>query len=238
VSALSAVGPDGSPDADGAGAAASNSPPQDGSDDDDGSILLEPCPVRRTVNFCVAQMHNGSAAAPSSYFRSFFGGLPAFEKGCYVENAPPKDAVAAWPPPPATASRRFLRDHPAFVPEFEDAAAPPQPPKAAADSDAHKDGAGDAAGAPASVPATSDAAVVPVATAHQRKPNRLREVVIVSLLDCLTEYDIRKKAESFAKRFFLLKDMSEVSCSPAEFYASRFLTFVARDVLVPAQEVD
>lgn len=52
----------------------------------------------------------------------------------------------------------------------------------------------------------------------------------VSIIDYLQQWDFDKKAEAFAKHWFLGKNKKGISAVPPDFYAKRFVTFMNSNI--------
>ena len=54
----------------------------------------------------------------------------------------------------------------------------------------------------------------------------------MSIIDYLQKWNFDKKAEAFAKKWFLGKNAKGISAVPPEYYARRYMRFMKRNVLV------
>ena len=54
----------------------------------------------------------------------------------------------------------------------------------------------------------------------------------MSIIDYLQKWNFDKKAEAFAKKWFLGKNAKGISAVPPEYYARRYTRFMKRNVLV------
>jgi len=81
----------------------------------------------------------------------------------------------------------------------------------------------------------------PTSTVAQTDPERLRwnqgvtstdghTVYYMGIIDILQLYNFRKKSESFAKSYLLLKDKKGISANPPPEYSTRFIRAMERIV--------
>ncbi len=60
----------------------------------------------------------------------------------------------------------------------------------------------------------------------------------VSIIDYLQKWNFDKKAEAFAKKWFLGKNAKGISAVEPDYYATRYLSFMKRNIFVQRQLKD